>query len=110
MVVSRDEGLYGTGILFIEKNRDATQTRGGTLVCMVPGILFEEPRPTGSRPRDLIGLCKQQRKPHPPNTQYGMAFYLKTPINFRATRTSRKNKETKKQNREKEVTPGGRSD
>ena len=33
------------------------------------GILFEEPNPTGSRPRDLIGLYKQQRKPHPPNTQ-----------------------------------------
>ena len=36
------------------------------------GILFEEPNPTGSRPRDLIGLYKQQRKSHPPNTQ-GMA-------------------------------------
>ena len=33
------------------------------------GILFEEPNPAGSRPRDLIGLYKQQRKPHPPNTQ-----------------------------------------
>ena len=22
------------------------------------GILFEEPNPTGSRPRDLIGLCE----------------------------------------------------
>ena len=33
------------------------------------GILFEEPNPTGSRPRDLIGFYKQQRKPHPPNTQ-----------------------------------------
>ena len=32
------------------------------------GILFEEPNPTGSRPRDLIGLYKQQKKPHPPNT------------------------------------------
>ena len=32
------------------------------------GILFEEPNPTGS-PRDLIGLCTQQTKPHPPNTQ-----------------------------------------
>ena len=34
-----------------------------------PGILFEEPNPTGSRPSDLIGLCKQHTKPHPPNTQ-----------------------------------------
>ena len=33
------------------------------------GILFEEPNPTGSRPRDLIGLYEQQRKTHPPNTQ-----------------------------------------
>ena len=30
------------------------------------GILFEEPNPTGSRPRDLIGLYKQHMKPHPP--------------------------------------------
>ena len=30
---------------------------------------FEEPNPTGSRPRDLIGLCRQHTKPHPPNTQ-----------------------------------------
>ena len=29
------------------------------------GILFEEPNTTGSRPRDLIGLYKHQRKPHP---------------------------------------------
>ena len=36
------------------------------------GILFEEPNTTGSRPRDLIGLYKHQRKPtltHTPNTQ-----------------------------------------
>ena len=33
------------------------------------GILFEEPNPTGSRPSDLIGLYRQQKKPHPPNTQ-----------------------------------------
>ena len=29
-------------------------------------ILFEESNPTGSRPRDLIGLYKQHMKPHPP--------------------------------------------
>ena len=29
------------------------------------GILIEEPNPTGSRPSDLIGLCKQHTKPHP---------------------------------------------
>ena len=41
-MVERDVGLYGTG------------------------ILFEEPNPTGSRPRDLIGLYnKQHMKPHP---------------------------------------------
>ena len=33
------------------------------------GILFEEPNPTGSRPSDLLGLYRQQKKPHPPNTQ-----------------------------------------
>ena len=36
------------------------------------GILFEEPNPTGSRPRctrDLIGLYKQHMTPPPPNTQ-----------------------------------------
>ena len=33
------------------------------------GILFEEPNPTGSRQSDLIGLYRQQKKPHPPNTQ-----------------------------------------
>ena len=29
------------------------------------GILFEEPNPTGSRPRDLIGLCRPTTKPLP---------------------------------------------
>ena len=33
------------------------------------GILFKEPKPTGSRPSDLIGLEEQHMKPHPPNTQ-----------------------------------------
>ena len=37
--------------------------------CVWHGILFEEPSPTGSRPSDLIGLCKQHTKAHPPNTQ-----------------------------------------
>ena len=41
----------------------------GKIVLHGTRILFEEPNPTGSRPRDLIGLYKQQRKPHPPNTQ-----------------------------------------
>ena len=31
------------------------------------GFLFEEPNPTGSRPRDLTGLYRQQKKPHPPH-------------------------------------------
>ena len=30
------------------------------------GIVFEEPNPTGSRPRDLIGLYKQQKETPPP--------------------------------------------
>ena len=34
-------------------------------------ILFEEPKPTGSRPSDLIGLYKQHMKHHPPNTHKG---------------------------------------
>ena len=33
------------------------------------GILFQEPNPTGSRPRDPSELCKQHTKPHRPNTQ-----------------------------------------
>ena len=43
--------------------RERERESGGT------GILFEEPNPTGSRPRDLIELYRQQKKPHPPNTQ-----------------------------------------
>ena len=38
------------------KYREAAQT-GGVARCGT-GILYEEPNPTGSRPRDLIGLCK----------------------------------------------------
>ena len=34
-------------------------------------ILFAEPNPTGSRPRDLIGLYKQQTKPTPPTHKKG---------------------------------------
>ena len=37
------------------------------------GILLEEPNPTGSRPRDLIGLYRQQKKPHPANTEASKA-------------------------------------
>ena len=33
------------------------------------GILFQEPNPRGSRPSDLIGLCRQYKKPDPPSTQ-----------------------------------------
>ena len=36
------------------------------------GILLEEPNPTGSRPRDLIGLCRQ-------HTSLARDFYLKNP-------------------------------
>ena len=40
--------------------RRGERERGGT------GILFEEPNPTGSRPRDLIGLCRtRKRRPQP---------------------------------------------
>ena len=50
------------GILFkILKYREAAQTlhkRGGW-----HGILFEEPSPTGSRPRDLIGHYKTTEAP-----------------------------------------------
>ena len=37
------------------------------------GILLEEPNPTGNRPRDLIGLYRQQKKPHPANTEASKA-------------------------------------
>ena len=41
----------------------------GVCVCGVwLGILFEEPNPTGSRPSDLNGLCKQHMKPNAPQT------------------------------------------
>ena len=33
------------------------------IVLYGTGILFEEPNPTGSRPRDLIGLCKRTETP-----------------------------------------------
>ena len=49
------------------RRKRATGKRGGATGGT--GILFEEPNPTGSRPRDLIGLYRQQKKPHPPNTQ-----------------------------------------
>ena len=35
------------------------------------GILFEDPNPTGSRPSDLIGLCRQHTKPAPQHTRKG---------------------------------------
>ena len=53
--------MYGTGILYELKYREAAQNlrkRGGW-----HGILFEEPSPTGSRPRDLIGHYKTTEAP-----------------------------------------------
>ena len=49
MLGKKDDGLYGTG------------------------ISFEEPNPTGSRPRDLIGLYKQHMRPHSPQHTQGRA-------------------------------------
>ena len=50
--------------------RTAGESADDDVGCSVwHGILFEEPNPTGNRPRDLIGLEEQQKKPHPPNTQ-----------------------------------------
>ena len=46
------------------KDYNAHERRGRWFVWH--GILFEEPNPAGSRPRDLIGLHKQHMKPHPP--------------------------------------------
>ena len=43
------------------KYREAAQT-GGVARCGT-GILYGEPNPTGSRPRDLIGLCKPTEPP-----------------------------------------------
>ena len=47
--------------LVLEEERGEREgERGGT------GILFEEPNPTVSRPRDLIGLCRTtKRRPQP---------------------------------------------
>ena len=57
---------WGLGLKYLE----ATQTRGvkkENIGLYGTGILFEEPYPTGSRQRDLIGLYKAQTKPHPLN-------------------------------------------
>ena len=43
------------------------------------GILFKEPNPRGSRPSDLIGLCRQHTKPDPPITQ-GEARRARKPV------------------------------
>ena len=48
----RDDGLYGTGILLEQASSSSS-----------------EDKPTWSRPRDLIGLCKRQTKSHPPDTE-----------------------------------------
>ena len=43
-----------------------TDAEDGVRMPAGTGILLKEPNPTGSRPRDLIGLCRQHRKSHPP--------------------------------------------
>ena len=55
----------------IEESRRGAKRRLRERWFVWHGILFEEPNPTGSRPRDLIGLEKQHMKPHPPNTRKG---------------------------------------
>ena len=55
----------GVALIFVRWSLDERERRW----FVWHGILFEEPNPTGSRPRDLIGLYRQQKKPHPPNTQ-----------------------------------------
>ena len=52
---NRKNGALKSGVENASKKRKAGAGRGwhGT------GILFEEPNPTGSRPRDLIGLYKK---------------------------------------------------
>ena len=62
------EGVKGmTGVVLMATSwRIVTieRRRERTLVCKKrTGIIFEEPNPTGSRQRDLVGLCKQQTKP-----------------------------------------------
>ena len=44
------------------RRKRATEKRGGA-ACT--GILFEEPNPTGSRPRDLIGLYRRGKRQRP---------------------------------------------
>ena len=53
----------------IEESRRGAKRRLRERWFVWHGILFEEPNPTGSRTRDLIGLEEQHMKPHPPNTQ-----------------------------------------
>ena len=55
----------GVALIFVRWSLDERERRW----FVWHGILFEEPNPTGSRPRDLIGLYRQHTKPHPPNTQ-----------------------------------------
>ena len=44
-------------------------------VCGGTGILFEEPNPTGSRPRDLIGLYRKwQREKRPQPAERSMVY------------------------------------
>ena len=53
----------GTGILLRTQPNREPPKRPGT------GILFQEPNPTGSRQRDLIGLCGPTQETPPPSTQ-----------------------------------------
>ena len=55
----------GVALIFVRWSLDERERRW----FVWHGILFEEPNPTGSRPRDLTGLWEQHRKTHPPNTQ-----------------------------------------
>ena len=40
-----------------------------SVFALARGFYGKNPTPIGSRPSDLIGLCRHYTKPHPPNTQ-----------------------------------------
>ena len=56
-----------------------------SVFALARGFYGKNPTPIGSRPSDLIGLCRHYTKPHPPNTQGKAGWTL-----FRAPDCSKK--------------------
>ena len=59
-IVVRINGHFGFTPLVLSPSRSHDGMEAGRT-----GILFQEPNPTGSRQRDLIGLVGQHTKPRP---------------------------------------------